>query len=72
MAVKLIMRTTRDEFIDYIRNAEEGEAWGAICEACGAVSQIRMSNRDRAELNRTLDKAILAYETTFSFPWVPF
>lgn len=71
MAVELIMRSSRDEFIDYVRNAEEYDAWCAIADAGIAIARIRMSDANRAELNRTLDQAMAAYEQKFG-PWAPF
>jgi hypothetical protein len=71
MAVKLIMRTGRDAFIDYIRNASELDAWNAIADASLVVTWFRTGSNQRAELNRTLDKAIEAFEQTFG-PWLPF
>jgi hypothetical protein len=72
MAVKLIMRTSCDEFIDFIRNADERAAWDAIGDAALVVTWYRTGSEQRATLNRTIDLALKAYEQTFGQPWLPF
>lgn len=72
MANKLINRFSRDEFIDYIRLSSERESWDAIGDAAMFITHARVSKAQRAELDRTLDKAMAAYKQTFGEDWLPF
>lgn len=72
MAIKLVNRTSRDDFIGFIRTATESEAWAAISDASFFVMHARVSKAQRTELNRTIDQALAAYRQTFGQPWAPF
>lgn len=72
MAVKLINRTSHEQFMAFIRTASQFDAWNALWDAFYFMRHARISKARRAAIKRTVDQAETAYQQTFGQDWLPF
>lgn len=72
MATKLIMRSSADEFVEFIKNADEVAVWNALGDAMSAIARIKMSKPNRKRIIEILKAGEDAYAERFGTSWVPF